>query len=182
MLAAVPDAVTGAGAGAGADGDRTPGVIAAVHAELDRLRATESGPERGNAVMACIGLCAIHGLQLPQWCGTEFLQRFMLVKDARAQSWDEAFGRPWPKGTRLKSVRLRRRVMGRIHHEVFALIRADLSRTINRDLFEEVGEMSGICLSGSVVEKMYYESINQGAMSVARWRDAARLERRVIPG
>ena len=131
--------------------------------------------------MEGISLCAIHGVPIPQWCGTEFLQRFLMVKDARAQSWDEAFGRPWPKGTRLKSVRRHRQVTRRIHHEVFALIRADLSRTINRDLFEEIGELPCICLSGSVVEKIYYESIRQGAMSVAIWRDAARRERRVIP-
>jgi hypothetical protein len=148
-------------------------VCTAAYAELERLRSDGQANVRA-VVMHCVALCFAHNLAPPAWLRQEFLGGYALVNDAHVGSWDEAYGRPWPKGTRLKSIRMRKRVKTRVHHEVFAMVAADMSRAIKRDLFEEVGEMRGIGLSGSVVEKLYYEATAEGALNVAMWRDQAR--------
>jgi hypothetical protein len=150
------------------------GLAAAVDAQLEQLRRACEAPDCGLAMMEAIHLCGIHQLLVPMWL-CECLGRCrMLVVDAHVATWDAALGRPWPKGTKLASVRCRMRVKKRIHHEVFSLIKADLSRSINRILFDEVGELACIAVSGSKAERLYYESVKEGSLNVAAWRDAAR--------
>ena len=40
------------------------------------------------------------------------------VADMELGSWDEAFGRPWPKGRHLSQLRRRKRLKAMIHNEV----------------------------------------------------------------
>lgn len=146
------------------------------------MREAACAPGGGPIVMACVSRW-IACSDAPQWLISQFIARRARVTDAHVVTWDdeEAFGRPWPSGTRLKSVRLRKRVKARIHHEVFSLVQADLSRSVNRILFDEVGELRSVALSGSVVERLYYESVHEGALNVVVWRDAARSGTQPIP-
>ena len=101
----------------------------------------------------------------------------MLV--GRIGSWDEAFGRPFPKGTHLKEYRQRRKLRLAIS------VRVNQIRTLNTfdknsppppirlgepnppaipfddGYFEQVGEEFGI--KKSLAKKLYYESKRQHA-------------------
>ena len=74
-----------------------------------------------------------------------------------ARSWDEAFGRPWPKGMHLGQLRKRKRLKAMIHNEVSRskISRGHYSRNLT-GLFTAFGERHGI--SASQVSKLFYEA------------------------
>lgn len=72
--------------------------------EIEALRPSiENGD--GFAVLDAVSRCARQGLALPHWLAVEFLRRYDAVLQCRAGSWDEAFGRPYPKRVRLLNLR-----------------------------------------------------------------------------
>lgn len=155
-------------------------VRAAVDLELDRLREACLAADGGCAVMRCVWLCALHGLQMPQWLRDPFIRNYNRVSDAHVATWDEAFGRPWPRRTRLAMVRRRRSEQLRAHEAVWALLRTDPRRPVNRDLFEEAGEPIGY--SGAQAERLYYAAVSDGMTNLAAWKAAMSLERSANPG
>lgn len=143
--------------------------------QIDRLREACNAADGGCAVLRAVGLCATHDLPMPAWLRQAYLGRWVLVNDAHAATWDAAFGRPWPKGTRLAIVRRHRVFRTRIHSAVWKLLRTDPTRSFNRILFDEVGELCGNAVSGSTAEKLYYEAVRQdGMLNIATWRHAQR--------
>lgn len=145
-----------------------------VLAELERLRQACALPEGGCSVMQAVALCAVHDLKMPAWLAEEFVVRRRRVTEAHVATWDEAFGRPWPARTRLASVRRHLRLKKRIHKEAWALVEADPSRSINRLLFDEVGELHGVNLSGSTTADLYYQAVREGALNLLTLRHAQR--------
>jgi len=140
--------------------------------EVTRWREACMREDGGRQIMRCVALCAIHALALPPWLRDAFVQRHNLVSDAYVATWDEAFGRPWPKRTRMAIVRRRRVLKQRVHAAVWTLIRLHPKRSVNRSLFEEVGRRREIARSGSEVESLYYEALDEGMLNVATWRNA----------
>jgi len=66
---------------------------------LDMARGEfEHGDKR--ALLFGIYLCASHNIPLPPWLADAFVQTFRNAKALKYQSWDEAFGRPRPKGAK----------------------------------------------------------------------------------
>ena len=61
----------------------------------------------GFAVLAAISHCVTSGLVAPEWLADAFNRRYASVVGFGAGSWDDpsAFGRPYPKGTNLASLR-----------------------------------------------------------------------------
>ncbi|WP_395699943.1 hypothetical protein [Aquabacterium sp.] len=130
----------------------------------------------GGAVLKALHACLHNALPVPRWLADEFSRRVLRVTDACVGSWDEAFGRPWPKGTRLADVRTRRRQVGAVHAAVLQLASERMPdgsfRPINRDLFEEAGERQGIHVSGATAERRYREALEQGLPNAVDLRAA----------
>jgi hypothetical protein len=116
--------------------------------------------EGGGAVLRCLQRCLLHALLPPRWLSDAFAQRHARVTEAEVGSWDEAFGAPWPPGTRLATVRKHKRLKQAIHAEAWTRVLA--GAPVTRDLFEQIGEQRGICVSGSLAEKLYHEALQEG--------------------
>ena len=52
-----------------------------------------------------IAACLRARITPPQWLVHSFLKQFDLVRDGGVRTWDEAFGPPYPKSVRLKTLR-----------------------------------------------------------------------------
>lgn len=143
--------------------------------ELERCRPACLGADSNGESMLCLLLCLKHAHPIPGWLSRDLIRRGEKVTGAHVLSWDEAFGRLWPKRTRLAIVRKNRLLTARIHAGVWAMVSADLSLSINRDLFDRVGELRHVSLSGSAAEHLYYEALGAGNLNIATWRDAERL-------
>lgn len=145
-----------------------------VQKEVDRLQQLCQAADGGVSVMRGLHLCLLHSLPIPEWLAREFIARYLRVSDAQVGSWDDAFGRPYPKRTRLHVVRERRRLVRLVHSAVWQLSGASIHDargvSINRILFDQVGEMRGIHCSGSKAERLYYEALAQGWPNVAELR------------
>lgn len=133
------------------------------------MRAQCLAADGGSAVMRAVHLCHLRRAAVPDWLRDEFSRRFLLVHDAHVGSWDEAFGRPYPKNTRLHDLRRRRQLLGVVHAAVWELA-VHQGRNVTRDLFEEVGERREVNASGATVERLYYEALRQGRPSAAAVR------------
>ncbi|MEY4750398.1 MAG: hypothetical protein RIQ60_2612 [Pseudomonadota bacterium] len=155
--------------------DAEPSVQSAQR-EVEQLRAQCLSDQGGPAVLQAVNLCALHNLLMPAWLRDEYVKRHHLVADAHARSWDDAFGRPWPKRTRLATVRRRRVLIRRVHTEVWKLAASRPDLAIKRELFDMVGELEGIHLEGSTVDRLYYAALRAGFVNVAEWRRAMGLK------
>ena len=66
------------------------------------------------ALMRAIRLCLAAGIPVPKWAASAFGQAFDRVASKQAASWDEVFGRPWPKGLHLARARRDDRLKWRV--------------------------------------------------------------------
>jgi hypothetical protein len=128
----------------------------------------------GCAVLACLQQCLANGLMPPQWLAHAYLARHARVSEALVSSWDQAFGPPWPARTRLATVRRHRALKKAIHAAVWQRLAEDPRQPINRDLFEQIGEMRGIDVSGSQAEKLYFDALAEGAPNALHLRETER--------
>ena len=141
---------------------------AAAITQLQALQAEAEDKHGGPAVIYCLSLCARHDLQLPAWLRRAFLQRFYAVTDARAQSWDDVFGRPHPQGISVHRLRHRRQLVGLVHEAVLRLVSSDPARhRISEDTFALVGALPRIGLSASAVARCYRTALREGRVNVA---------------
>lgn len=52
-----------------------------------------------------IAVCAMHDLVAPDWLARAYLRRYFAVRNCMIASWDDAFGRPVPKGRQLAAMK-----------------------------------------------------------------------------
>jgi len=124
---------------------------------LHRLRDLEEEYQldgSGFVVLAAVRVCANHALVMPEWVAQAFINSYDKVLNARAGSWDDAFGRPYPKGKHLNTAR-RSRVLPIAVYLEGKRILADKQSTIDDDFFEDLGSKFG--LSKTIANEMYYE-------------------------
>ena len=145
-------------------------VRAAAARELEQLREGCLRPDGGWSVLDAIALCAVHDMAMPRWLGAEYVRLRARVKSAEVATLDEAFGAYWPPRTRLPVERRHILLRKRVHAAVWELVRQNPGEAISRVLFDLVGEMAGIDISGSEVEKRYYEALDEGMLNVNTWR------------
>ncbi|RZS47496.1 hypothetical protein [Sphaerotilus mobilis] len=140
--------------------------------QVEALRLRCEGAADGLAVMQGVKLCLLHRVAPPDWLAQEFVRRHHLVADAHVASWDDAFGRPWPKRTRLASVRRHLALVRQVHSEVWRLAVEHPGRGIRREhLFTDVSlTLNREGLSPGGVERLYYQALAQGFVNVAQWR------------
>ena len=150
--------------------EASAGVRAAALAELEGMREVCQRTDGGCSVFQAIALCAVLDVAMPGWLGAEFVRRRARVTGAEVLTWDEAFGSFWPLWTRLSDERRNILLRNRVHAAVWTLIGQEPDRAINRGLFNEVGKMQGIHLSGAAADRRYYEALAAGALNVNNWR------------
>lgn len=122
--------------------------------KLDQLEACFADGDEF-ALMDAIHECAQHELLLPDWAARAYLKGFYAVVNARSKSWDEVFGSPYPPHTKLHNVRTNRVNGAKIYSLVNQIQMREPKTSIDRGLFDRVGEMFNV--SGSQAEKLYYK-------------------------
>lgn len=120
------------------------------------------------ALMAALRECARCGMAMPDWVAAGYIKAHDMVLNYRAKSWDEAFGRPIPKGAHLNALRRRRQLRHRVWGEVFRAMRANPGRPIDKGLFEEIAERLGI--GATYCEELYRQAVAFGSASAIETR------------
>src|SRR5262245_653541 len=118
--------------------------------ERGRLRY-EQGDKR--ELLYWLGWCVINNRQIPSWIRQALQEALHAASSYRIRSWDEVFGPPVPKGTKLKVARRKHEIAWPLFERVRDLVKA--GRPIDDTLFEEVGREFGI--GKTVASELYYE-------------------------
>jgi hypothetical protein len=121
--------------------------------ELDRDRQRFEAGDR-NALLAAVRLCANFDLVMPEWLSSAFIAAYDDVLRARKGSWDEAFGKPYPKGAHLATIRKHRTKRLQLWLGVSQLRWKEGNP---KDAVERVGESLG--LGRSLAHDLYNEAV-----------------------
>jgi len=109
----------------------------------------------GMALLAAVRVCANHDMPLPAWASKAYISAFDAVLNCRAESWDEAFGRPFKKGKHLHALRKRRTMQRKVWLAVRHAHEHD-GASIDVSLFEKVGKK--LHLGKTQTSGLYYEA------------------------
>ncbi|WP_347275778.1 hypothetical protein [Candidatus Kuenenia sp.] len=107
-------------------------------------------------LMQAIGVCAAHHLPLPLWAAKAYIEGYNKIADAKSKSWDEVFGRPYPKGTHLATLRKEKMFKRAVYNEISRIKKSQPDIAIDDGLFEKVGKKFGI---GKTTASEYYYDI-----------------------
>lgn len=112
--------------------------------------------QKGNkaAVVEALYVCSLNSLPIPRWCEMAYLSAYRKVRQYKAKSWDDVFGRPHPKGIHLETMRQEREFALRIYHRIKEIKRDDPLTPIDGYLFESIGREFGI--GGKTKTEGYY--------------------------
>lgn len=136
-----------------------------------RAACLAPGLSAGRVVMGCVRACGVSRLVQPDWLAGEFSRRYMLVDRLDVGSWDDALGRPGPRGEkRLAAERARKKLKALVHASVFRLTISENDLPINSDLFKRISELPGVGVGASTVKKLYYSCIREGMVDIAALR------------
>lgn len=119
------------------------------------------------ALMMCIRLCAEYGLPLPAWAAIAYIEAFDSVRSLKYLSWDDAFGKPYPKYTNASSLKKKIRLASVIWSAVTNERKA--GRSIDGGLFEAVGRRHGV--GKTLAEEYYYYFIDWLNKRNAKYRE-----------
>jgi len=130
--------------------------LSRLHAELsldEHHKRYKDGDPR--ALMAALRECARCSIPMPDWVAHAYIARYDAVLNCRAGSWDDAFGRPFPKGAHLSARRKRRTKAP----AVWLAVREaqDAGRAIDEGLFAEIGKTLG--LGKTLTAEFYYQQM-----------------------
>jgi hypothetical protein len=118
-------------------------------------REFETGDKE--AILRAIFECARAGIPLPDWCRDEFMRAVIETKTGRRPhaSWDEVFGRPHRKHTKLaaKSQELK------LRWKVYYAVRNEKARKPHKDPYPAVAKRCGI--PESTCKKYYYNAVKE---------------------
>lgn len=123
---------------------------------VQELRELGAAYEKGHkeAILEAVFTCALNSIPLPEWLETAFLKAYRNVRQYRAKSWDDVFGKAHKKGTQLATKRQEREKSLSVYHRIRAIKRAEPSTPIDDALFERVaGEFH---IGSSTMMKEYY--------------------------
>jgi hypothetical protein len=108
------------------------------------------------ALLNAIYYCCLLKRPVPEWLQSAFIDAYESATGHEIKSWNDAFGRPHPKGTQLEKEKLRRLVIAR----VWTLKTENPETAIDRGMFEQIGEELGI--PGSTIDGLYYDGRSRG--------------------
>jgi hypothetical protein len=123
-----------------------------VTAYLEKMlkRDFESGNK--SALLDALYVCLELKRPIPKWLQVAFLNAFEAVERYEIRTWEQAFGKPVPKGTHLKPRKRDAELSLNIIERVEALKRAGTK--VDKDLFRAVGREWGI--NGTRASEIYY--------------------------
>lgn len=124
---------------------------------LHKLDELERQFQRGDdfALMRAIFECAMYDLLMPKWVQRGYIDRFRKVNHCQTASWDEAFGRPYPKGFHLDDARNRRQLRSQVYNRIREIQQTEPRTPTDGCLFDRVGTEFGI--GSTLANKLYYE-------------------------
>lgn len=118
---------------------------------LEEKARFEAGDK--NALLGAIRICANHDLVMPDWVARAFIRAYDKVLRHQVATWDDAFGRPLPKGKHLSAARKKREKSPAVWLEVRHMVEAGWP--IDEGLFEQVGNKLG--LGKTQAAEFYYD-------------------------
>ena len=123
---------------------------------LQTLDILEQRYANGNrfALLHAINICAKYYLVIPEWARDAFIEGFSAVGSFRTNSWDDAFGRPYPKRMRMSMARRRRDLLPKVYNRVRQILDAAPGTPVSEALFEQVGDEFGI--GKTLCSQLYY--------------------------
>lgn len=149
-----------------------------------RARCVEEGD--GCAVLLAVRDYLLQDRHAPAWLRDSYVRHYARVGDAHVASWDEAFGRPFPRGTRIAIVRRDRTRLRQVHEAVWAQLRTNPRQAIDSRLFERAAKASDLACSGATARNLYYRAINEhGFLNLAEYKQAMLRQAeavRAVPG
>ncbi len=104
-------------------------------------------------LMTAIRTCANHDLPLPEWAAKAYISAYDTINNAEKKSWDDVFGKPYPKGRHLNAINKKKRLRFAVF---FAVEEKAKSLPIDEGLFEEVGKKFNI--QKTLASEYYYEA------------------------
>jgi len=106
-------------------------------------------------IMEGLYLCTYRDLPIPRWCSMAFLERYRHVRQYNAKSWDDAFGRPHPKGAHLATLRENWIMELKVYRRIKEIKKESPGTPIDGYLFEQIGKEFGIG-GKTKTETLYY--------------------------
>jgi hypothetical protein len=106
------------------------------------------------ALLQAIRKCANHDLIMPDWVAGNYIDRFDRVLNCKSGSWDQTFGKPYPR-KHIKKLKVRRNLRFQVYLRVREILEADESIAIDEVLFSRVGADFGI--GKTLCNELYYE-------------------------
>lgn len=117
-----------------------------------------------------VAVCAIHDLVMPDWLARAYMQRWNRVRVKAVGSWDEAFGRPYPKGKQLAAMRKAELDMWSITFAVTEFVQRHPYAPLDPE-WERFGAELGV--SDTQAERLHARAVKVGfAISPAELRKA----------
>jgi hypothetical protein len=115
------------------------------------------------AVLEAFYVCCLNSLPIPRWCEFAYLASYRKVREYRAKSWDDVFGKPHPKGTHLATKKQERENRWKVYRLVEQIKRDDPKTPIDGCLFERIGKQLGIGGKTLTEQYYYYEKNRRGS-------------------
>jgi hypothetical protein len=114
--------------------------------------------EAGNkwCLMQALMVCAQEKRVMPPWAAIAYKQAYDTMRNAEAKSWDEVFGRVYPKGTNFSALKKMRKLKWDLFFHVRELLKSENPPALNNDLFEKVG--AEFHIGRSLASEYYYEA------------------------
>jgi hypothetical protein len=123
------------------------------------------------ALFAAIRVCSNHDLPLPRWASAAYISAYDRVLNCELASWDDAFGRPYPKNVQLAVMHKRRQTDLRRGCEIVHRIGCIRSKgavvmavgrvkypAIDDGLFERIGDEMSPRIGKTEVKRLYYRA------------------------
>ena len=107
----------------------------------------------GFDLLLAVRKCGTHGLVFPEWLSYAFNRSFDQVLNCHTNSWDVAFGKPYPN-KKIHDLRRRRELCFAIYNRVSEIKASEPQTPIDKSLFERVGRESGT--GATLTEELYY--------------------------
>jgi hypothetical protein len=123
--------------------------------ELTELFAQYRIKKNAAFIIEALHVCSLNSLPIPRWCEMAFLAAYRKVRQYKAKSWDDVFGKPHPKNVKLCAKADEREKSLRVVQRVKQILTNNPARAIDRSLFGEAGKDFGI--GDSLAEKYYYK-------------------------
>lgn len=125
---------------------------------LDKLDHLEREFRAGDrfALLHAIRVCMNHDLVSPPWVVREYIAAFDSVLNYRKGSWDDAFGRPNPKGSHLAKAQKRHVLLFEVYNRIREIRLMEPGTPIDDGLFERVGAELGI--GKTLANELYYKA------------------------